>query len=99
MGTAKDYVARDRASSERAMKAYWDHVDNQNRPHAERVDLRKKYGVGYVRLQEILMTGKRLATQNHHWTYGLLTDEELRELSEIKDWVEFLSDNIETPKP
>lgn len=99
MGTADDYVARDRTSCERALKAYWDYVDNQNRPRAERVDLRKKYGVGYVRLRELVMKGKRLATQNHHWTYGQLTSEELKELSEIKDWVEFLSDNIETPKP
>ena len=100
MVTAKEaqLVVRDRAACERALNAYWDHMDNRNRPASQREDLRKKYGVGHVRLRELILRGKGLASTKHHWTCGLLTAEELKELNEIKDWIEFLSDNMDTPK-
>lgn len=72
------------------MSAYQDYINNGKRLGL----LREKYGVGYTRMRQLVERGRRLSTDTHHWTYGLLTDEELRDLDHIKDWIDFLSKSV-----
>ena len=91
MATAKE---RNQEAVTRAMSAYRDYLDNGEKGGL----LCEKYGVGHARIYTLIQKGRRLSTPYHHWTYGLLTDEELQDLDHIKDWVEFLADNIDAPK-
>ena len=84
MATAKE---RNEIATTRAMNAYRDYIDNGKKPGL----LCEKYGVGYARIWTLIQKGKRLSTPKHHWTYGLLTDEELKDLNHIEDWPEFLA--------
>jgi hypothetical protein len=89
----------------RAMSAYMDLRANNNRiavivEGVRTKDLTEKYGVGDVRVRQLASKGERLCNPVHHWTYGLLTKKELRDLNHIGDWLEFLAstDNIDAPK-
>lgn len=84
MATAKE---RNEIATTRATNAYRDFLDNGK----QALMLREKYGVGYARIYTLVEKGRRLSTPVHHWTYGVLTSEELADLNHIKDWPEFLT--------
>lgn len=74
MATAKEISDTARI---RAMDAYRDRIEGILTP----MEMRKKYGVGPSRMQQLVNRGKRLSGNKHHWTYGLLTSKELVELA------------------
>lgn len=87
MATAKEISDEARV---RAMSAYMDYLGRKLTPD----QMRKKYGVGYSRVRQLIVRGERLCTPNQHWSYGLLTAEERKELMKIRDQIELLSGKI-----
>lgn len=81
MATAKEISDTAR---ERAMGAYRDWLSGEYTPDM----LRKKYGVGYSRVRQLIKRGKRLCTPTRHWTYGILHKAELVELAPMQEFLE-----------
>jgi hypothetical protein len=75
----------------RAMSAYCELQESGGRVGPE---LKEKYGVGDNRIRQLAMKGWRLCNPLHHWTYGILTDEELKDLAYISDWPKFLTEEL-----
>lgn len=75
------------AATTRAISVYTDITDGRYSPK----ELRKKYGVGYTRIRQLYIKGKRLCTPKYHWTYGILLKKELTRLEPLKPFLEELA--------
>lgn len=86
MATAKEISDTAR---ERAMGAYRDWLSGEYTPDM----LRKKYGVGYSRVYQLINKGRRLSTPTRHWSYGILHKAELVELAPMRALLERVAEN------
>jgi hypothetical protein len=84
MATAKEISD---AATTRAINVYTDITNGKYSPK----ELREKYGVGYTRIRQLYTKGERLCRPTHHWTYGILLDQELIRLEPLKSFLVELS--------
>jgi hypothetical protein len=86
MATAKEVSDTARV---RAMSAYKDWLEGGRSPK----ELQTKYGVGSARMYQLIHKGERLSTPTQHWSYGTLTDNEMKALAPCKDWLTVLAED------